>query len=479
MTTSTTTAKVLKALGIFGSVQMITILCSVVRTKLAALWIGPVGVGLITIYNSTMDLLASTAQIGLQQSAVRDLSQNRDTVRGPETVAVVKKLQRLTGVAGMGAVILFSPLISLWAFGDYSHWWAFAVLSVMVLSQSLCNARLSVMRAYERFRDLASASTWTAVAVFVLAVPMFYFFRLDGVVPLLAGGAIMAYVITYVYRDRDIPAVRVSLRQAWRQGRTMLSLGFYMTVSTFVTLLASNVFVIYLNRCYSGDTVGVYQAGFTLVNTYVGMIFTSIAMEYYPRLSASARHLRRMEVIVSHEIKIALWVLMPVVVTFVCTSQLILNILYSSKFDAALPFVFIGATGVFFRAASWCIAYAILARGDGRLYIITETASAAVYLALYIPLYTAWGFTGLGIGYVAWYAAYLGIVYAVYRYRYGLRLRPGIVRLLLLCCLTGALTLTGYYLLGPWWTLLIMLPPTLLALPRGLRGRGSFRRGRQ
>ena len=185
MTTSTTTAKVLKALGIFGSVQMITILCSVVRTKLAALWIGPVGVGLITIYNSTMDLLASTAQIGLQQSAVRDLSQNRDTARGPETVAVVKTLQRLTGLAGMGAVILFSPLISLWAFGDYSHWWAFAVLSVMVLSQSLCNARLSVMRAYERFRDLASASTWTPIFLQLFFLPYRFGQKSDTVAVLL------------------------------------------------------------------------------------------------------------------------------------------------------------------------------------------------------------------------------------------------------------------------------------------------------
>jgi PST family polysaccharide transporter len=35
---------VLKALGIFGGVQMITIICSILRTKLIAVWIGAAGV---------------------------------------------------------------------------------------------------------------------------------------------------------------------------------------------------------------------------------------------------------------------------------------------------------------------------------------------------------------------------------------------------------------------------------------------------
>ena len=34
-------AKVLKAMGLFGGVQGVGILCSVVRVKLVALWLGP------------------------------------------------------------------------------------------------------------------------------------------------------------------------------------------------------------------------------------------------------------------------------------------------------------------------------------------------------------------------------------------------------------------------------------------------------
>lgn len=79
--TSSATSKVLKALGVFGSVQVVTILCSVIRTKLVALWIGPAGVGLITLYNSTVDLISNTTQLNLRQSAVRDISTEADKAR--------------------------------------------------------------------------------------------------------------------------------------------------------------------------------------------------------------------------------------------------------------------------------------------------------------------------------------------------------------------------------------------------------------
>ena len=51
--TGNLSATVLKAMSIFGGVQVITIICSIIRTKLVAIWIGAVGVGLFGLYNTT------------------------------------------------------------------------------------------------------------------------------------------------------------------------------------------------------------------------------------------------------------------------------------------------------------------------------------------------------------------------------------------------------------------------------------------
>lgn len=457
---SPTTARVLKALSVFGGVQIISILCSVAKNKLAALWIGPVGIGLLAIYNSLTDMMMQLSLLNVPQSGVRDLAADiHDRGRTAVNVHVIRRLMLMLGIAGMVLMALLSPAFSEWAFGDTDHTVMFAALSVVILLQALLNRETTVMRGLDRLRPLAKCSVFGSVGLLAASVPLLYFLRTDGIVPMIISCYLVAALLAYIYRVRDIPAVRLTLKEVWRTGRPMLTLGMYLTASTFITMLASNIFIIFLRRHYGDAEVGFYQAGYTLINTYVGMIFTSISMEYYPRLASTIQHRFRTEVIVSHEIKIAMWVLMPVAVTFVCCSGLIIKILYTSAFEAALPFIIIGATGVFFRAVSWCMAFAIIARGDGKIYMLTETMSAVVYLALYMPLFNHFGFIGLGVGYVLWYFMYILVVYAVYRFRYGMTLRRGIISLVAAGMAVAILAVIGYYTAGPWISLLLILPP--------------------
>ncbi len=222
----------------------------------------------------------------------------------------------------------------------------------------------------------------------------------------------------------------------------------------------------WLNHYGGKDAVGIYQSGYTLVNSYVGMIFTAIAMEYYPRLSSVAGSSMRTEIVVSHEIKTALWVLIPVTLVFIASKELIVSLLYTSEFYRAVPYIGLAIIGVSLRGASWCMAYVILARGDGRVYVLTEVSSAVVYLALNIPLCQHYGYVGLGVAYIAWYAVYTAVCYLVYRLRYGLRLRRGIAPLVLLSVAIASVALCLDKLLGFWAPLVLALPATVLAYRR-------------
>ena len=100
-------------------------------------------------------------------------------------------------------------------------------------------------------------------------------------------------------------------------------------------------------------------------------------------------------------------------------------LLYAESFLPMLPYIDVAVCGVVLRAFSYCVAFVILARGDGRTYVVTEAAGAVAGLVLRIVGYRLWGFAGLGWAYVAEYAVYSAIVLAAYR-RYGLRLGRGI-----------------------------------------------------
>ena len=255
---------------------------------------------------------------------------------------MTRKIAFVLGLAGMLLTLAASPLLSIFTFGDTAHTVAFAALSVMMLLSAVASGEWAVMQGLERLKLLARSTLLSSLTATAAAIPLFYFFRIDGIVPVLIIFAASNCLYAFVLRVRDVPQIRLSLRQSWQSGRGMLALGFYMTVSMALTLLASYVFAVWLFHQGGDKAVGIYQSGYTLVNSYVGMIFTAIAMEYYPRLAAVAKSRMRTELVVSHEIKIALLVLMPVIVLFVACKEAVIYLLYSPDFYAALPYFEIG-----------------------------------------------------------------------------------------------------------------------------------------
>ena len=101
------TAAILKVMGIFGGVQVLTILCAIVRTKFVALWIGPAGVGLFGIYNSALDMVKSVAQLGIGESAVRDLS-NSPRERLAAVVLSLRRWSWALGVIGAALKLIMN-----------------------------------------------------------------------------------------------------------------------------------------------------------------------------------------------------------------------------------------------------------------------------------------------------------------------------------------------------------------------------------
>ena len=61
---------ILKYTSLFGGVQGLGILVGIVRNKLVALLLGPDGMGLVSLFNSTIKLVSDSTNFGLSMSAV-------------------------------------------------------------------------------------------------------------------------------------------------------------------------------------------------------------------------------------------------------------------------------------------------------------------------------------------------------------------------------------------------------------------------
>lgn len=431
---SGTSGTVMRAMGLFGGLQMFTILCGVVRVKCVALLLGTAGVGLLSIFNSALTLLSTATQLGLRTSAVREIATHRDSRLRWHMVTTVRFWGWALAALGASVTLVTAPLFSYYTFGNLADTGSFALLAIAVALMSATMAEQAVMQGTERLKALAKSSVWGVGGGLLLSLPLLYFMRMYSILPVLLAYAVAGYAGVWVYRTKSAGESRVpvllsssatlagTLRARWRDGSPMLRLGGYMTVAAVLNEVINYIFIACLTRLGGEETVGIYQSGYTIIMRYVGMVFAAIGVEYYPRLAANNAYPARQQVFVAHEIMLLMAVLAPVLLVFVPLAPLAVRLLYSSEFLDAVPYMIFAVPGTVLRGFSWSIAFVMVARGDGRLYLITEAVSALLGLALNIAGYHYGGIAGLGIASTVWYVSYSLMVAWVYKSHYGYRL---------------------------------------------------------
>lgn len=447
-------------MGVFGGVQVMTILCSIVRTKLVAVWIGPVGIGLFGLYNAALDMINNVANLGIRSSSVRDIAieaERGSRRRIAEIIAVVRHWTWALGAIAAFLSLAASPLLSRWTFGDGDHVWGFVALSVAVMLNALVNCEQSILQGTRRLRQLAQIGVCGAATGLAVSVPLFYFLRDDSIVlSIIAYSAAVAF-FTWRFRNKEYRDEKVSLplHEVALRGAGFVKLGFFMTLGSFLSLLSSYIFIAYLNLKAGTDTVGHYQAGYTLIHRYAALIFTAIGTEYYPRLARVCHSRWRTRLFVSQEINIALNVLAAIIAVFLLLRQVVVGILYSSDFYAIIPFVSYASIGIVFQAISWCMAYVIIAKGKGKTYIVTECLSTAIGLVLNVVFYNYAGLAGLGWAYAVWYMFYTVIVGIVYFGNFRFTLHRSTLYVSLYATATTVAVLVALHY-GLWWAAAIV-----------------------
>ena len=102
---------ILKYTGIFGGVQGLNILVGVVRNKFAALFLGPSGMGLLSLFNSTVNLISSATNLGIPTTGVKMVSEKYEE-SGREVVDAVHSIRTYSLISATLLVFLRNHLHS-------------------------------------------------------------------------------------------------------------------------------------------------------------------------------------------------------------------------------------------------------------------------------------------------------------------------------------------------------------------------------
>ena len=397
-------------------------LCSLIRNKVIAMLLGAEGVGMITLFNSSVEMISSLTNLGLRQSSVRDVATAHK--RGEEVLkkiaGVVRKLSLILGLFGAMVFIGAAPLLSKIAFGNDQNIWSFVFLSVALLFNALASGEQAILQGSEKLKIFARSTVVGSVTSLVVSIPLYYYLNLQGIVPSLLAASFFTFTFNYVASKKaNLKSDKVGVKTAFKEGSPMLKLGIYMTISGFMTTLLNYILIAWMNRYASISEVGYYQAGFTLVTRYVGLIFVAMSTEYYPRLASVESDKKQLSLQVSRQMESSLLMLLPIISLFLILQDWIIPLLYKSDFIAIAGYTTWAMPGVVFKAISWSIGFILLAKGEGKLFLITELVSDVTSIIINILLYLNMGLEGLGIAYTLNFIIYTTYMWIISRKRYG------------------------------------------------------------
>jgi O-antigen/teichoic acid export membrane protein len=428
--------EIMKATSLFGGVQVINILISIIRTKFVAIILGPSGVGIVGLLISTTDLVGRLTNFGLGTSAVKNVASANESgnqLRINTILVVLQRLVWITGLLGFVFTIVFSSILSQIAFGDKSYTLSFVWISITLLFNQLSSGQLVVLQGLRKLKHLAKANLYGSILGLIISVPLYYKYGVEAIAPTIIFTSLGNLLLTWYFAGKiKVEGVKVSSIRTIAEGKKMLKMGFVISLSGMIAMGASYFVRIFISNTGGVEQVGLYNAGFAIINSYVGLIFSAMGTDYYPRLSAVSHSDELCKNIINQQAEIAILILGPIIMAFLVFINWVVIILYSSEFVGINDMLHWVSIGMFFKAAGWSIGFIFLAKGASKLFFLNELVANIYMLVLNVFGYHFMGLTGVGISFLAGFMLYLLQVSYISKRKFNFSFETGFSKIILI-----------------------------------------------
>lgn len=457
--------RIIKYTGIFGGVQMLSNLITLVKGKLVAWLIGPAGMGIANVFNRALDLVGKTTDLGISFSAVKTIAESKesdtDSTRLSDSLLVVRSWSLWLGIIGTIATFFLAPLFSRWSFdGDYSYTLSFRLLSLVVGFTAVANGERAIMKGTHLLKQLASNQMWIVLVTLIVAIPLYAWMGLQGIVPVIVLTAFCSMLLTCFYSCRIYPyKVKFFSPEIFHDGTYIVRLGVNYTIAGFFGSGVLFLVSAYLMDHGSAEDVGYYSNAVVLAS-YVGMlVFSAVETDFFPRLSAVNGDRDKSSKLVDEQTEVLVLLVAPLIVGFIVFLPIIIPLLLRRDFMPMLEMAQWAAISLFFTALTRPMSFMSLSKGDSFTYLLQELSFDVFMAAAVVLGYQYGGLRLAGIGLFASSVFDWLLNMLITRVRYGYKAQG---RVYLFALLHGALiagTMCFLSVLRGWgyWTIGIVM----------------------
>ena len=443
---------ILKYTGVFGSVQGLNVLVSLVRNKFVALLLGPSGMGLVSLLNTAMSFISQTTNLGIATSAVRHVSElydNGDEKQLAHYIKVVRAWCVVAALLGMALCFMSAPLLDWLSFSWGNHTLHYFLLAPAVSMIAVTGGETAILKATQRLGSLAILQAWTMVASLLISLPLYYFYGESAIVPVMTLMALATMLLTIGYSYHYYPLRVKGMWSVLGEGIPMVKLGLAFIMAGVVGSASEMLIRFILNVQGGLDDVGFYNAAYMMTVTYAGMVFSAIDSDFFPRLSAVNQDVSASNEVVNRQLEMSLLMVAPMLVAFIIGLPVLIPLLFSKEFIPVVATTQLAATAMYMKVLTLPVAYLTLARGRSKAYLFLETTYFVFFVLITWFCYRYWGLYGMGVALVAAHVFDLIMIHLFAHWQYGYRISRPVVRYSLVQVGLGVLAFATTFIKEP------------------------------
>ena len=433
--------KILESTLIMGSSAFLVMALDLVRVKILALWLGPEGVGTLSVLNHFHTVAVTLISLGLGTGVVKYVSAGNREGDHEAVHGVIRHAFQFTGLLSTCFTVLcviFSSHVSGWILGSPQG--SFFVIvyagTLPLIAYTLTSS--SYLQGLKRVSSLAKINLYRTVTSVLFIAPLVWFWRLEGAVLSVVIISVIHALLCHHYLKTEN-----YLRSmfSWKaldvvMLKQLLPFGLATLITGATYALSQLVLKILIVRNLGMELNGIYQPVWALTMTYPTLVLSSMSAYSYPRLCelSSARDMTEE---INAMLRVAVMLITPAMFFLVLARQPIIQVLYSPEFSAAADYIPIQILGDFFKILTWSVGAFLLPIQKFRPFVIGGIFTDGLLVAAAAALIPAFGLNGAVAAFVLSYGFSAAFHYGLGRNYIQFRLWPKNRKLL--ACSFGAI----------------------------------------
>jgi len=399
--------KIFESTLIMGTSSVLVLMLDLVRVKILAVFLGPSGVGILSVLNHFHTVAVTCIGLGLGTGIVKYVSSFKytgDELSVQRVLSNAFSITFLTSLIAFAVSLLLSQRLSNWMLSDTRYSFFIVLYAVSFPIAVFPIITNSFLQGLKRIASLAKINVFRSSISLLFIIPLVYFLRLKGAV-------LSVFIITAVhlllnayylgkeehhYHIIKRPSFDTDLlKKLFQYGLTSLLVGTaYYLSHLLLKIIIVNSLGLEMN--------GIYQPIWALTMTYLTLVLSSMSAYSYPRL-CELEAVRDINEEVNGIIRVAVLLITPVMFFLLLAREPLIHLLYSRQFLAATKFMPIQIMGDFFKVLFWSVGMYLLPTRRLGAFIWSNVLQDVVMVALAYLLVDAYKLYGIAVSFALSY----------------------------------------------------------------------------